>query len=148
MDNNTKDIKSGNIFLRVLLVFENSRNIFFLAIIWTFIILFLTGMPGDSFPKTSEWLDIFQVDKLIHLGMFIPFTLFWLLFLELKNVSNNIAIIIISSFGIIYGILTEVLQLYVFIGRSANVPDALADVIGVVLGVLIFKIIQSRRVKK
>lgn len=134
--------------MKILLFFEKPRNTYFLAIGWTFVILFLTGMPGDSFPKTSQWLDLFQVDKLIHLGMFIPFTIFWLFLLELHNISNNNAAIIISFFGIIYGILTEVLQHYIFIGRSANVPDAIADAIGVVLGVFVFRIIQSQRVKK
>ena len=146
MDNISKDNFKSNIFNRVLYFLEKSRNVFLLAIGWTFVILLLTGLPGDSFPKTSKWLDVFQVDKLIHLGMFIPFTLFWLLFLELKKVSNKIAII--SVIGIMYGILTEVLQHYVFIGRNANVPDVIADAIGIILGVLIFKIIYSWRVKK
>ncbi len=148
MDNKTKDFKKGNIFFRVLPFFEDSRRVLLIAIIWTFVILFLTGLPGDSFPKTSKWLDIFQVDKLIHLGMFIPFTLFWLLFLKLRKMPNTNAMIIASIIGIIYGILTEVLQFYVFIGRSANFPDALADAIGVVFGVLIFNIIPWQRQEK
>ena len=45
---------------------------------------------------------------------------------------------IIISF-IIYGLLLEVLQSFIFVSRSADFLDWLADIIGIFLGVWIFK---------
>ena len=37
-----------------------------------------------------------------------------------------------------YAIISELLQKYVFIGRNANVPDAIADIVGVIVGIVVF----------
>ena len=47
-----------------------------------------------------------------------------------------------------YGALTEVLQMYVFKGRCGSVYDFLADVIGCILGIFIFKIIFRKKMIK
>ncbi len=50
--------------------------------------------------------------------------------------------------AISYGAFTEVLQTYVFKGRCGSVYDFLADVIGCVLGIFIFKIIFRKKMIK
>ena len=119
-----------------------------LASIWTIVILVLVGIPGNSLPKTSGWVDLLQPDKLIHIGMFTPFTLFWLSVFIHKKHSINKSILIVGAFGIIYAFLTEVLQHYVFIGRNANLPDAIADTFGVVIGLVLCKKLYSNMAVK
>ena len=48
----------------------------------------------------------------------------------------------------VYGAITELLQYYVFIGRSGNKYDFFADVIGCILGIFIFKIIFRKKMIK
>lgn len=50
--------------------------------------------------------------------------------------------------AISYGALTEILQAHFFRGRYGSVYDFLADVIGCVLGVFIFKIIFRKKMIK
>lgn len=50
-------------------------------------------------------------------------------------------------FGIGYGTLIEILQYLVFVRRSAEWTDMLADAIGAGVGVLVFKWIYGRVIK-
>ena len=144
MDNISTEIKKGATNRKVLPFLKSSKQALLVAIIWSVVILLLTGLPGNSFPKVSQWMDVLQPDKLVHIGMFFPFVLFWQAYIFYKNIAVVKSIMIVGGFGIIYAILTEVLQHYVFIGRNANYPDAIADIIGVILGLIIFNIIRSR----
>ena len=148
MDNLTPIKDRGNTSKLVLPFFKPTKHALLFSLLWMGVILLLTGLPGNSFPKVSKWMDVFQPDKLIHIGMFFPFAWFWQLYFLYKKIRRPIAIIIVSLFGIIYASLTEVLQHSVFIGRSANVPDAIADVIGVVLSILAFNYYLSKRGRK
>jgi len=47
-----------------------------------------------------------------------------------------------------YGGLTELIQKIPVLRRSGNVYDFLADVIGCILGVFIFKLVYQKKVKK
>ena len=144
LDSISQQDKKGNTNIKVLPFLKSSKQALLLAIIWTIVILLLTGLPGNSFPKVSKWMDVLQPDKFVHLGMFFPFVLLWQSYFFYKNMSATKSIVIVGVFGILYAILTEVLQHYVFIGRNANYPDAIADVIGVILGLIIFNIVRSR----
>ena len=57
-----------------------------------------------------------------------------------------IAITLIISMA--YGALTEALQLYLFKGRYGSIYDFLADVIGCILGIFIFRIIFRKKILK
>jgi VanZ family protein len=46
-----------------------------------------------------------------------------------------------------YGLLTEVLQAYVFTGRNGNAYDFFADGIGAFIGWLAFKIVYGKKIK-
>ena len=107
-----------------------------LAIAWAVVIAVLHAIPGSDFPEVS-FSDLFQIDKLIHA---IIFTIGFYLFAEAFAEQQKKAFIryLIVSF-IAYGLLLEVLQGLVFVERSADILDWLADTIGVFLGVWIFK---------
>jgi VanZ family protein len=107
-----------------------------LAIAWAVVIAVLHAIPGSDFPEVS-FSDLFQIDKLIHAIIFtIGFYLFAVAFAEQQKKAFMRYLIV--SF-IAYGLLLEVLQGLVFVERSADIFDWLADTIGVFLGVWIFK---------
>jgi VanZ family protein len=107
-----------------------------LAIAWAVVIAVLHAIPGSDFPEVS-FSDLFQIDKLIHAIIFtIGFYLFAVAFAEQQKKAFMRYLIV--SF-IAYGLLLEVLQGLVFVERSADILDWLADTIGVFLGVWIFK---------
>jgi VanZ family protein len=121
------------------------------AIVWAAIVLLLTGLPGNVFPEIKTFWDWLSPDKIVHLFIFgmLSFLIIWgyriQYFKGEKRYILATASIITSSF---YGLLTEVLQKYVFIGRSGNVYDFLADTIGAVLGWWIFTMIFRKKIHR
>ena len=113
---------------------------FWPAIIWTVIILLLSFMSGKSFPSAS-WMDWFKLDKWIH--AFLYFTLFILGFLPLhhrdvKGKKANVVYLILFCFFL--GVFTEVIQELFLEDRSGDLPDMVANSIGVFFGVILVRI--------
>ena len=117
------------------------------ALIWAMIILLIIAIPGDYIPKAHGVWELISPDKILHLGMFAPLSFFiaWGIF---KDQNTRVATFIISlAFGIIYAITTELLQYYIINGRNGNIYDAIADVIGVIIGLLLFhKIVNNKSI--
>jgi len=106
------------------------------AVIWLVIILVLSGYSGNQLPKVALW----QIDKLAHIIMYGTLSFFLIIsfskqFLEKGN-RFKIGLRIVL-FGVFYGGFMEILQNNIFINRSGNWADFIANTIGAVLGVLI-----------
>ncbi len=112
-------------------------------ILWAFVILVIIAVPGNYIPKAHGFWELISPDKIVHLGMFSP--LAYLLARAIFKVHQQIklSIFITLSFGIIYAIFTELLQYYVVYGRNGNIYDAIADIVGVILGLLLFQWIRK-----
>ena len=106
------------------------------AIVWVVVIAILHAIPGSDFPEVS-FSDFFQLDKFIHAFIFMIGVYLFAVALKEQHKIQFLRYIVISY--IAYGLLLEVLQGLVFIERSADILDWLADTIGVFLGVWIFK---------
>lgn len=107
-----------------------------LAIAWAVVIAVLHAIPGHDFPELS-FSDFFQIDKLIHAIIFmVGFYLFAVALAEQQK-KTFIRYLIISF--VAYGLILEILQGLLFVERSADVLDWLADILGVFLGVWFFK---------
>ena len=120
------------------------------ALLWALFILIICGIPGDDFPRL-DFLDWLRPDKLVHL--FIFGLLCYLLirgFLKqeaigfLKSNPNVWAVCI----SIAYGVLIEVLQEYIFIHRSGDVRDAIADAIGAFIGLWCFHFVRKKKLSR
>ena len=113
---------------------------YFPAVLWLLIILFLSGFPGKELPKLPVW----QFDKLVHTLMYFILSV-CLLFPFSKQFidkENRLKVgIIVVLLGIFYGGLMEILQIHIFINRSGNWYDFIANSLGAILGVLTFPII-------
>lgn len=117
------------------------------AIVWALFVLTLTALPGNYFPKVTRFLDWLSPDKAAHLLMFgiLAFLTaypFKKTFAERKK-RSSVSYFVLTT-GIVYGGLTELLQAYVFIGRSGNLYDFLADIVGTLLGFGIFLLWQKK----
>lgn len=108
-----------------------------LSIVWALFILVLTGIPGDEIPKIPDFLEWLSPDKIVHLVMFGLLSYFILYgnrqqYFESKNRSYYvISAVLIAA---VYGIITELLQVYIFTGRNGNIFDGAANLLGAVGG--------------
>lgn len=111
------------------------------AFIWAILILILCGLPGDQIPDLSflQWL---KPDKVVHLFLFGIFC-FLLLNGFTKQIHfyflNKNAFAIALFLSISYGCIIEILQQTMFIHRSGDVKDAIANAIGTFIGFWVFK---------
>ncbi len=122
---------------------------FWPAITWSVLILLLTGLPGSYFPSIETFWEWLSPDKLLHIGIFAIFSVLVLYgYREQYLLANKRyrLIILTLSIGIIFGLLTEVLQYYVFIGRHGSLFDFLADSLGVVVGCWAFDILFRKKI--
>lgn len=108
------------------------------------IILILVGilMPGRNVPSAS----IPHLDKLVHFGMFATLGLCY--YGEYVWHNKKLPQILAPWISMeLYALLTEVMQQFVE-GRSCDWVDFIADSIGILLAILIFKSTYKRFFKK
>ena len=109
------------------------------AVLWSFLIFFLSTMGGVNLP--ASWLDFIALDKVGHL---VVYGLFCILLLggfarnRTRELKQN-GIIMALGISIIYGIGMEVVQYSFFPGRFFELPDIIANIIGSILGLYLFK---------
>lgn len=119
------------------------------AIVWAIIILVLTGAPGTYFPKDISFLDWASPDKIVHFILFggQSFLILYAFRKQYFSGKHRFLITIVAvSIGIVFGLLTEILQSYVFVGRNGNYLDFLADVIGALMGFLAFYLLYNKKI--
>ena len=120
------------------------------ALLWSLIILLLTGLPGNDFPKITTFWGWLEPDKVVHLFIFgglaflILFGFRVQYFNSKKRYLFGLTAVIITA---VYGMITEVLQYYVFIGRSGNRFDFFADTIGAIAGWLLFLYLYRKKIR-
>lgn len=111
-----------------------SRKVFIkLAVFWTVLIFILSVLSAKQINRLNV-IDIFGIDKVGHILFYTMLSFFWSgVFYNARN-GKFFIIFLCSSFGF----LLEILQFYLFIGRSFELYDALANILGVLSGVLLF----------
>jgi len=109
-----------------------------LSLIYLGFIALLSLLPSDDFPE----IPLFPgADKIVHTFMYMGFAWLacWSVHPEIKHIRYYL--IIILSVG--WGILMEVFQFDLHLGRSFEWFDVLANVIGTLAGVLIYNLMVS-----
>jgi VanZ family protein len=111
--------------------------------LWIIIITYLSSTT----PSVKPSLAIFKIphfDKFVHFSMYFIFSLFLslLYFRKKQNINNKLTfqIVCIAS---IYGIIMEIFQHIFWEGRSGDVADVAANILGAYLGVLFFLFISK-----
>jgi VanZ family protein len=103
------------------------------AIFWSLLIITSVLMLIELAPKKSGWP---HWDKVQHMLVFLVLTLFGAI--AYSNKKHYVAIGLIA-----YGAGVELLQGMFTITRLASINDCLADIAGVVIGLLIFTLFQK-----
>ncbi len=120
------------------------------TLLWALFILIICAIPGERIPKLTflEWL---KPDKIVHLlayGLLCILLLRSLLEAETHGWQKKNAIIFSLVISTLYGSLIEILQARVFINRSGDFRDVLADALGAILGWLIYRRFIQRKESK
>lgn len=118
------------------------------AIGWALGIIILTGIPSSFIPKTITFLDWASPDKIVHFILFggQSFLILYAFREQYFKGNNRFLIAAVAiAIGITYGLLTEVLQHYVFVGRNGNYLDFIADGIGAFIGFLAFYLYYRKK---
>ncbi|MBT0607713.1 VanZ family protein [Aequorivita echinoideorum] len=102
--------------------------------------IFITAMfflPTSGFPKVT----FSAADKLVHVGIYFFLAISWQWFISEKHqkpLPRNIIFGLLLAF-LFYGIIIEILQHLLTASRDADLLDVLANMVGTVIGVLVFR---------
>ena len=121
------------------------------ASVWGLLILIVVGFPGTYIPEAIGFWEWLSYDKVIHILIFAPLTFLILNGFKQQYFDSKrryLYILIAVGFSLAYGLLTEVLQVYVFVGRHGNVYDFIANSIGAFAGWQGFVTIYRKKIKE
>ena len=108
------------------------------SISWAFFILVLSLSHIDTSDPLEEFF-IPHSDKLVHIFLYTVFS--FILLLENKKSKG---IFIRLPFALFYGILMELFQHYLTTHRSMEIYDILANLSGIIIGMLFYKKISKK----
>ena len=106
-----------------------SRGVFAVVVLISFAVLFA---PASDVPGAPP-----GVDKLVHIGLFTA--------LALTGRWAGIGVRALVALLVGYAVVSELVQGLTPLARSASVGDGLADVGGIVLGLLLWGLLAGRR---
>ena len=110
------------------------RQARFLALLWTLLIFIGCLTPGKDIPK----VDVPLIDKWVHFALFGGFTFLWLCARPFIDRRWLFSLFLIS---VALGSFIEVMQGWLtFLGRSMELMDAVADSVGGLLGIGLFRL--------
>lgn len=116
------------------------------SFIWALFILIICGIPGKQLPQQDFWQWL-KFDKIIHIGVFGLQCLLLIFYLSKENMHPFFKYHVFTwslAITTFYAILIEVLQEYLFIDRTGDWKDVMADFIGALIAILIYKRWQQK----
>jgi hypothetical protein len=111
------------------------------AVLWTVVILILCWTPQVWLPVEEvpeSWGRYIPLDKIVHLGIFAVFGVLWLRALPVG--SNRF--LWVGLGGTALAAITEIVQNVPILHRDGEFQDAAADVVGMLLGFLVYPWIE------
>ncbi len=114
---------------------------------WALGIFIIISLPGSSIPK-SRFLNIENIDKVIHFLLFFVFSLLLSFGFFRQQVLENAQkhyVVYTLVISIFYGALTEFFQAVMLPSRFGNFWDFLANSAGAISGILVFKVLLEGR---
>jgi len=116
------------------------------ALLWALLILILCGIPGRDIPHIS-FLELLSFDKFVHASIFFVFMLLTVrgfmlqtTFKQLNQSPKTIAFFICVA----YGGLMEIMQGTLFIERSADIFDFIANSFGCTMAVVMYNWMEKK----
>lgn len=106
------------------------------SLVWTTLILILSLLPKRSFPDVP--ISIPYLDKAVHFSLY--FILMVLFTWETEKENLNALVINALIVSLVLSFCTELGQKYFLAGRSFEILDIVANIIGSIIGVLFYRI--------
>jgi hypothetical protein len=109
------------------------------AVLWTLVVLVLCLIPGYWLNRVEKapWIWVPNLDKLVHWGLFVVHTILWL---RVGSTRGRYVWVVLG--GVALGIGTELGQKLPIVGRDGNRYDALSDICGVLVGLLVARFVE------
>lgn len=116
-----------------------------LTFFWLTLTTILLVMPGNAFPKVGLFSQIPYFDKWVHIFLFGVLTA-----LSLKAIrpSKFWGMLLLLVFILLYGVITEYVQLFFTTSRSFDGQDIVADGIGAMLGWILYRVFGGEALKQ
>ncbi|NLR61518.1 VanZ family protein [Chitinophaga polysaccharea] len=112
------------------------------ATVWIILILIVCTLPGNDIP-TNSFFEKVHFDKIVHFGLFGGVVLFLSLGIyQQKRYISPATLIMLVIIAAAYGLAIEFIQKYWAIGRSFDIYDVVADTLGAIAGIWVFKIVR------
>lgn len=118
---------------------------------WAAMILLISGLPGDLVNQKIDFLEWLRPDKIVHIILFgvLAVLILWGISKQYPYGKSRFRYIgAVLLVGTVFGVVTEALQRFVFVGRSGNIFDLAADFIGCLCGVIFFDYFLHDRYQK
>jgi VanZ family protein len=110
--------------------------------LWAAVILLTTLLPSTSMPANMSIWELLSFDTFAHAFLFCVLTFLMIVgltkqytYLTLRHYAQRYSLLISVSFGI----LIELVQHFLIYGRTGDPMDAIADTLGCLVGVVLFK---------
>ena len=117
-------------------------NAFLIAIVYSLFIVSVSLVSTNSIKMET----FHQADKLFHFAAYVLWMWVWLMVFQKRAIENKqFGLLILLTF---FGIIIELTQGYLTSYRTADYRDVLANVTGLILGLIIFNIFIIRQIKK
>lgn len=113
------------------------RNSLFLSVTWAILILVLCAMPGRYLPSAG-WLELLSADKLVHAAMFCVLGVLLIMACVRRRLTRSLVVIFLLL-AVVYGLLLELGQSWIFSGRSMEMLDFVANATGVSIAAAFYK---------
>jgi len=116
-----------------------------MSLIWTSLIIYLSLANIGKI----KLIELEASDKLYHTACYFILGLLWLSFFFIKHGSlDTTKKLIIAISIVLFGIIIEVLQYVLTAYRTFDLWDAVANVVGVLVAILFFKLMVKRIIRK
>jgi VanZ family protein len=113
-----------------------------LSFIYLGIIVSLSLLPSDDFPE----IPLFPgADKIVHTLMYVGLT--WLVCWLMHSENNHKWYFVIILFSVGWGVLMEMFQLMMDLGRSFDPSDIAANSVGALIGTLLYLLMAHLKQK-
>jgi len=116
------------------------KNLLIVCVLYTAIITFFFLVPIHTGAKTD-----LPIDKLVHFSFNAALLFLWLHYFNSRRLLKSFRIIFtVFFFAIVYGIIIELSQEHFTLSRKADIWDVVANTIGCLLGLFIFKVTRTK----
>lgn len=110
-----------------------NKKSFWLAVLWTFLILFLSLKT----PSGESKFDFPNADKAVHFTFYFVFVILWFKFLisiKKEDLRYKMGLVLIA---VLFGIAIELIQHYFTTSRQGDLWDVAANSFGSLMGMLV-----------